>query len=315
MRFLIVHNTRSGFGSDGIFEFERSLVSDGDECVLRVLGADTPAADLLQDARDFDLVVCSGGDGTVASILSELSNSGIPCCVFPSGTANLLFANIGNATEPAALARACRAGTHAHVDLARISATDDDGETLDRGYLLMCGMGYDADLMRAAIPNKQAMGEAAYFVAALSNPTPPTAHFTITVDGEVHEVDGITCMVANNAMIQADIEIIPDCRMDDGVLDVIVLQAADLGGIGRTLVHGILDRSGKQLGRPSIKHLSGSHVHVHADRAMPLQVDGDVVDKTVTDYDVQVLPGAATIVVDQMSRYFADDKSQESGGR
>ena len=308
MRFLIVHNMRSGLGSDGIFEFERSLVRDDDECVLRVMGKETPAAETIKDARDFDLIVCSGGDGTVASLLSELAGSGIPCCIFPSGTANLLFANIGNATEPSALARACQLGTTAKVDLAQIRHIDANGNAIQRGYSLMCGMGYDADLMRAAIPNKQAMGEAAYFVAALSNPTPPTATFTIDVDGVTHEVEGIACMVANNAMIQADIEIIPNCRMDDGVLDVIVLQTSDITGLGRTLIHGILDRSGKQLGRPSILHLTGSHVRVHADREMPLQVDGEVIDGTVTDYEAHVLPGAATIVVDPMSPYFTTQR-------
>ena len=58
-----------------------------------------------------DGVVLSGGDGTISNLVTELVATGAdtPLLIFPSGTANLFFNNIGNAPEPAALARACRA--------------------------------------------------------------------------------------------------------------------------------------------------------------------------------------------------------------
>ena len=67
MRVLIVHNISSGFGSDAIFEFERALLRQGDECVLRLMVKDDAdkSASLLADAENFDLVVISGGDGTI----------------------------------------------------------------------------------------------------------------------------------------------------------------------------------------------------------------------------------------------------------
>ena len=43
-----------------------------------------------------------------STLLHALAGRDVPTCVFPSGTANLLAANIGNAPEPSALARACR---------------------------------------------------------------------------------------------------------------------------------------------------------------------------------------------------------------
>jgi diacylglycerol kinase family enzyme len=71
VRVLIVHNEASGFGSDAIYEFQRSLLREGDECVLRLLSKDATdlGASLLEDAEEFDLVVISGGDGTVATLL------------------------------------------------------------------------------------------------------------------------------------------------------------------------------------------------------------------------------------------------------
>ena len=219
MRTLVIHNPKSGFGSDAIFQFVRALVSAGDECVMRMLEDDFAADRACSDAESFDMVVASGGDGTVASLLYD-----VPACVFPSGTANLLCANIGNAPEPSALARACRVGKTAPVDLCEISWEGEGGERHVRGFALMSGTGFDAQLMQAALPNKAVMGQAAYFAAALANPRPAVERFSITVDGRTLEREGIACLVANNATIQGDIQIVPDCRMDDGMLDVMIVR-------------------------------------------------------------------------------------------
>ena len=307
MRFLIVHNAKAGFGSDAIFAFERALLKGGDECVMRVIGDTLPSLDALADAEEFDCVVISGGDGTETSLLYQLRNRPVRTCVFPSGTANLLFSNLGNAPEPSAIARACRRGRTAPCDLGEISWTDEQGELQTRGFSLMAGTGYDADIMRAALPNKQAMGEAAYFFAALTNPRPDVLSFRIEVDGKVYEREGIACLVANNAMMQGDIEIVPDSRMDDGLLDVIVLETSDAAQLLRPLAAGILDPSGHSVGRPFIENFRGRSVRVTTPRPVPMQIDGEVVSNRTSSYEARILEHANALIVDRMSRYGRDD--------
>ena len=315
MRTLIVHNPLSGFGSDAVFQFQRSLVHAGDECLMRVLDDDFVAREACADAADFDLVVLSGGDGTVSSFLYELRESPVPVCVFPSGTANLLCANVGNAPEPSALARACRVGKTARLDLGEISWQVEGGEARTRGFAIMSGTGFDAQLMQAALPNKAIMGQAAYFAAALANPRPTVSHFTITVDGRTHERDGITCLVANTATIQGDIEIVPDCRMDDGLLDVIVVETADAAQLLKPLAFGLVDRTGHAIGRPHIESFKGREIRIESSVPVPLEVDGEVAPGLVTSYVARALPRAANLVVDPMSPYgSADDGSSRFGG-
>lgn len=315
MRALIVHNPRSGFGSDAVFQFERALLQAGDECVIRALADDFVAAEAIADADAYDVVVLSGGDGTVSSLLYELRDTSVPVCVFPSGTANLLCANLGNAPEPAALARACRIGKTAALDLGEISWTDVGGAHVTRGFALMSGTGFDAQLMQAALPNKAIMGQAAYFAAALSNPRPTVSSFAITVDGVTHERSGITCLVANTATIQGDIEIIPDCRMDDGLLDVIVVETSDAAQLLKPLAFGLLDRSGHAVGRPHIESFRGREVTIASSVPVPLEVDGEVKAGLVSSCSARALPRAAQIIVDPMSPYgSADDGSSRFGG-
>lgn len=301
MRCLIVHNPRSGFGSDAVFAFERELVHAGDECVLRVLGEDCDNEQLLKDAESFDVVVISGGDGTVSNLLYTLRGRGVDTCVFPSGTANLLFANIGNSPEPAALARACRWANVASCDLGE-ATWSVGGTSFTRGFSIMAGTGFDAELMSAAAPNKRAMGEAAYFMAALSDPNPRVVHYVIEVDGVTHECDGIACLVANNAMIQLDMEIVPGCTMDDGQLNVIVLEVSRTAELIRPLLSGLLDPKGK-LGRPTLETFRGASISITASEPIPMQVDGEVIAQSVTHWDANVLAGVNNLIVDGLSHY------------
>lgn len=311
MRVLIVHNVASGFGSDAIFEFQRAVMREGDECVLRLLAKDAPdqGAALLGDAEQFDLVVVSGGDGTVASLLYALRDRDVLTCVFPSGTANLFFANLGNASEPASLARACRIGHSVRTDLGEIMWLDEHGNKYRQGFSLMAGVGFDAQIMQAAIPAKRAMGQAAYFAAAIANPKPEVKRFRITVDGTTYERTGITCIVANNAMLQGDIELIPHCNMSDGLLDVVVAEVDMTAQLIRPLFGGLVDREGKRIGRPHLEFFRGRDIRVAVSSPARIEIDGDPMEGDVLAYRARALPGCSRLVVDALSRYASDDEA------
>ena len=304
MRSLIIHNKQSGFSSNAIFEFERELVRNGDECVLRCLGRSIPVENLLTDAEEFDLVIISGGDGTVTNALYALRNRNVPTCVFPSGTANLLFANLGNATEPNAIASACKAMHCQPFDLGELRWMDEDGTERHKGFGIMSGIGFDAQLMQSASANKQSLGEAAYFAAVLQNLNPTIATFKITVDGKTYERKGISCIVCNTAAIQGDINIIPDCKMNDGLLDVMVLATTDAVQLLIPIIAGIFDPTGQVIGRPHIERFTGSDIRVESSVPLHIQRDGDISDAMVTSYEASCLPSSNLLVIDEHSPYY-----------
>lgn len=309
MRALILHNPRSGFGSDAIFEFERTLLLEGDECVFRMLPEHAHVSELLEDAEAFDLVVISGGDGTCANALFALREKDVAVCIFPSGTANLLSESIGLAPEPGAMARACRERITRSIDTAIFTWYDMDGTSHVHGFSVMAGSGFDAQLMQAALPNKKTMGSAAYYAAALANPKPQVSTFTINVDGQTHTHRGICCLVANTARIQGNIELVPNSKLDDGQLEVIVVCADEESKASPAsylvpALFCLVDKSGKRLGRPSLVTYKGAHIEVHSSQAVPIEVDGEVTEGLHTDFVVDVVPSAVNIIVDQMSPYF-----------
>lgn len=301
MRCLIIHNPASGFGSDEIYAFAHALAQGGDEVVFRFIGAGMEPEDAVADVKSFDRVVVSGGDGTISNCLDALRNCGVPILVFPSGTANLFFNNIGNAPEPVALAKACRAGRTATVDMGELYWQDAQGNRQRHGFIIIAGSGFDADIMKTAAPRKNDIGEIAYFLSALENPNPTVAHFIIEHDGQVDEFDGINCMVANTALIQNGINLFPDCSMTDGLIDIAVIEPVKTVELLPTVIAGVFDPMGKNLGRPQFKIIQAREAKISCTPSLSMEFDGELIQNNSGVFDARVLPQCLDLIIDDFS--------------
>lgn len=309
MRSLIVHNARSGFGSDAVFEFERTLACPGDECVVRVLPETEGAIDAraarsaVADAENFDLVVASGGDSTMAALLAALAGREVLTCVFPSGSQNLLFEGLGNAAEPSSIARSCRVGSSTAIDIAEVAWRDEAGDWRRKPFVLSAGTPYDALLMQAAVAGGWGMVRAARISAGIARQRPELSTYDVVTDGEWHTLEGISCTVANCAATPGGVVLSEESSLVDGLLDVFVLACERSDGRG---LKGVRDGEGVTLTTPHLVRLTGRDVRVRSSAPMCLMVDGEGAVAGVTSFAARALPGAARLVVDRTSRYRAE---------
>ena len=243
VKVLVIHNLRSGLRNGAVYDFMRSYAEQGDSVTIRSFGPDTELAPLLEDAAEYDFVVASGGDGTIASVSYELRNTGIPILPFPAGTANLLALNLFEPNESHALCKLVDEALTLDFDMGEIEATD--GTKL--GFTIMAGCGYDELIMRNATGNKHLLGDMAYFEAAFSNPKPQVSTFTLTIDGETVEVSGIGVVLANFSKIQFDLQVADENLPRDGKLDVVVLKTENAIQLLPTLMAKVFDHSQKKL--------------------------------------------------------------------
>lgn len=302
MRVLVAINDRAGGTDAGLQEFVRVVGSEVDEVVLRSLGG-RRLAELVADASEFDCVVAAGGDGTVSAIAYALRHTGVPMLAYPAGTANLLASNIGMPIEPPALARVLFEGTPVSFDLGELEQRSDDGSTTYTGFAVMAGAGYDASIMKRAEPLKQAIGAAAYLVAAVSNLTPRVSQFELTIDGERISTDGIAVLVGNFGRIQFDLDVAPGTDPCDGLFDIAVVRTKNVVGLLPAVAAAMLDRIGEHPHRsPSLDLYSAREISVIADPALRVQTDGDVLDAR-TPFTARVLPGATTFLVPPGSEF------------
>jgi diacylglycerol kinase family enzyme len=297
VRVLVVINDRAGGGDAGLYEFVRYVGREGHEVVLRFTSEDLRVARLTADASQFDRVVAAGGDGTVSEVCYATRMSGVPVLAYPAGTANLLASNLGLPIEPPALSAVLLSGAHVGFDLGELERPGKEGSTVCSGFVVIAGAGYDAAIMQSAEPLKPALGAAAYLIAAVTNLAPQAARFTLTLDGETVETDGIAVLLANFGRIQFDLPVTPGTDPRDGKFEVAVVRTRNVVGLLPAVAAAMLDRTGDHPDRsPSIDVYSASEVTVHADPPLRMQSDGDVLD-AATPFSARVLPRAATLLV------------------
>jgi len=258
-------------------------------------------------------VVGVGGDGTLREIAATLAGTGVPMGIVPAGTGNLLAGIVGVPASIAAAVAAIETARPRTIDLGAVTlhlvaGPEADAATatgahagapgeLQAVFAIGCGAGFDARVM-ATTPGhlKQRLGRAAYFAQAIRLAARIDAvPYRLTVDGAVIEVEASIALVTNmGQLVPGAIGPRLPIDFDDGLLDLIVVGArGPLAG-----VRGLAD----QLFRTSLGGGSGSaslrlqchSVKVEADRAEPLQVDGDPVGWG--SLEASILPAALDVL-------------------
>lgn len=303
MRILVIHNLKSGASSDEVYGFIRAFAADGDEVVIRTTAGETLLEELVHDCLEFDTIVASGGDGTAGAVTYAVRNSGIPVLIFPSGTANLLAMNLDNGSEPVLLARTVKEGASLPFDLGEIEYQSEDGTLLRKGFILNAGAGYDAKIIADSEKTKETLGVLSYFAAALANPNPTITHFTLTIDGEKHEIDGIAVLLLNFSRLNFELPVVPDGDPRDGKFDIAVIKAGSTVQLLPTLISAILDRSIGFADRPQLDMFRGAEITVEADPPVTLQFDGDLANAT-TPLTARVLHRSVDLLINPTSPYY-----------
>ena len=174
-----------------------------------------------------DVVAAYGGDGTVMEVASGLIGSDVPLAILPGGTGNVVSVELG---IPADLSAACRLAVGQNSKLTMI----DCGQINDQLFLLRLSIGLEAQMVETTTREaKDRYGIFAYLFSAVQNlRQPEIIKFKMNLDGEEIVTEGVTCIVANSGNLGlAGVKLLPTVDISDGLLDVIILQQANLSAL------------------------------------------------------------------------------------
>jgi diacylglycerol kinase family enzyme len=232
-----------------------------------------------------DVVFACGGDGTVMACASELAGTPVALAVLPSGTGNLLAANLELPNDVTDAVAVATGGARRRIDV---------GACEDHCFTVMAGMGFDAAMLDATSDGMKArLGWPAYLLAGLRHLRDRPMRVRIRLDGgPVLRRRARTVLVANVGRLQSGIDLLPDARPDDGLFDVAVLSPRHLRD-WLSLAAAVLRR------RPAVPRMEtfrATRVEVLSDRRQPREVDGDVIEAAAR-LGAVLRPAALTVCV------------------
>lgn len=213
------------------------------------------------------VVVAVGGDGLVRDAAEGTVAAGGTLAVVPAGRGNDLAAKLG---IPAAPAR--------HAELARLLLTGRARplDVLDAGGRIVPGNVYaGVDSVSTEMINNSRWIPAAllYRLAparAMLTWRPPT--YTVVADGETTTARAHIVVVANSGTYGHGLKIVPDAVVDDGLLDILVVEAGPKRQLAPFMNQA---RHGTHINRPEVSVRRARRVTLTADRPVPVAADGD----------------------------------------
>ena len=240
------------------------------------------AADFVR--RGFSPIIAWGGDGTVNEVASALAFCDAVMGIVPTGSGNGLARELGISLRPE---RAVATAAHG------VDRTIDVGELGGRLFVNLAGVGLDASV--ASLFNRfTGRGLLRYAQATLSTVFSYVAEtYTITAAGETAEHRALIVELANGRQYGNGAVIAPHAKLDDGLLDLVVVGPLNplgvLWGI-RRLFDGTIDR------QPEVSMRTASDVTISAEQPIRFHVDGEVAQGTAS-LTATVHPGALRIRV------------------
>lgn len=163
-----------------------------------------------------DLVIASGGDGTVSAVAAAVMETEIPLGVIPRGTANAFSVALGLPTNLIAACETILAGTTKAVDVSRCN---------DIPMILLAGIGFEAETVEKANRElKNQLGVLAYLLAGAQQiAAQEIFEAQIEIDGQVTTFFSSAMTVANAAPPTSVLaQGWGETLVDDGLLDVTI---------------------------------------------------------------------------------------------
>ena len=240
------------------------------------------------DPTKFDGIVAVGGDGTLFEILNGLLKSNpdfdLPVGQIPVGTGNSFIKDLAiNSIEDAV--EKIAGGKTQSVDVGFFK--HPEGEHF---FINLLGTGFVSNVAHQAGKYK-ALGSLSYVLGVLEEvvqlrPVP----LELTIDGKVYQRNYIFTEICNSTKTGGNMIMAPDARIDDGLLDVILLN--DISKLSLLKVFPQIFK-GTHVNDSHVETFKGKHIKIVTETPQRLTPDGEVFG--TTPIEVTILPNKITM--------------------
>lgn len=254
------------------------------------------AADLRAQAEwgarvGYRYVAALGGDGAFHHLVEAVYGTEAVAGFFPAGNGNDIAADLGIPADPLDAAEAFLKSAPRAIDLIR--AQFGDGRAAH--YIGAGGMGLDAEAAHLANTKfKRLPGVTRYLAGAL---------WEFFHGGSIRlhaEIDGVGwdgrvlfAAVANSTRYGSGIRIAPEAKMDDGWIDVALVQEVRWTRLVEAIP--IVLTSGDLRGFPEVERYRCKRIMLQTERPVKVHGDGELLGETPVE--LSVVPQAVRVMM------------------
>ncbi len=201
-----------------------------------------------------EALVVVGGDGMVNLGIQAVATTGTPLGIIPAGTGNDAARNVGiPLKDPVAAADVVIRGRTRTLDLARCGG---------RYYVTVMAAGFDAVVNERANNMRWPRGQMRYNLATLAElRTFQPLSYTLDLDGVTHRFRAMLVAIGNGPSFGGGLRITEGAKMDDGLLDVVIIKPITKPDLIRTYPRLF---SGTHTSHPQYEHHLARRVTVAA---------------------------------------------------
>lgn len=296
LNLLIIFNPNAAYGRSvkKLAAIKAAFVDLGISTNFKVTTHSGHASELVAttELSGFDGVVAAGGDGTVFEVLNGLyehpKSVRIPLGLLPIGTGNAFARDLGlqPGAWPAAIDLLHRQRTR-RVDVGHVKTGDSDYY-----FLNVIGMGLAAEAGMTAKKMKF-LGNTAYTLATLWQVLKLKSYpLLINIDGKDLRQDNILFTISNTRFTGTHFLIAPGAVIDDGLLDITLLNRLPRHRLLR-LFPSIY--TGRHVRHSAVSIYRARRITVHSPTGLIMGPDGEF--RGTTPAEITCLPQDLEIFV------------------
>jgi diacylglycerol kinase (ATP) len=237
----------------------------------------------IQDKIITDIIVL-GGDGSISQVTSSLRHTGVNFGIIPLGSGNGLALAAGIPKDPKKAIEIIFKGHSSPVDAFYIN---------DQYSCMLSGIGFDAKVAQEFASSSK-RGLITYIKVAARNffsAKPYPFHFIYP--GHDVETEAFFVSIANSNQFGNQFTIAPKARLNDGMIDVVIVQKMNKFQLLLAILHQLRfgDVQEKIFRKNSILYFQVAGLNIKNPFMAPLHIDGDPA-KTADQFSIQVIPSA-----------------------
>ncbi len=222
----------------------------------------------------FKFIVACGGDGTINEVINGLADSDAVMGAIPMGTENILC----KAMEiPLNIKPACQHFLDAEVQKI------DYGKANERIFIVMAGVGLDADVIKNMDPEmKNMLGTVSFVLKGVysliaGQDYKAKVKIELLDKGETHEMDAWMVLVGNLPYYGGKIKVALEAEIDDGLLDIIAFLDKPDSSVVNQLIEVFTEKHNKV---EDVMYFKSSDFKITTDHPVNTQIDGEYLGKT-----------------------------------